>query len=293
MDLGKVITAMVTPIHPEKNKVCKKRIHHLVNHLIDNGSDGLVIAGTTGESPTLSHDEKMKLFRQVVETNAGRAKLIAGTGSNNTAETIAFTKEVAELGGIDAVLVVAPYYNKPNQDGLYAHFVSVAEASDLPVVIYNIPGRSVVNIEPETIIRLAKLPNIIGVKESSGNLDNISKIIAETSDDFLVYSGDDSLTLPILAVGGDGVISVASHVVGNEMQEMMQAFESGDVKKAASIHRSLLPLMNGLFSVPNPAPTKYLLNQQGISVGPVRLPLVDLNAEQGTKLQAILEGLSK
>ncbi|EEJ0014498.1 4-hydroxy-tetrahydrodipicolinate synthase [Listeria innocua] len=293
MDLGKVITAMVTPIHPEKNKVCKKRIHHLVNHLIDNGSNGLVIAGTTGESPTLSHDEKMKLFRQVVETNAGRAKLIAGTGSNNTAETIAFTKEVAELGGIDAVLVVAPYYNKPNQDGLYAHFVAVAEASDLPVVIYNIPGRSVVNIEPETIIRLAKLPNIIGVKESSGNLDNISKIIAETSDDFLVYSGDDSLTLPILAVGGNGVISVASHVVGNEMQEMMQAFESGDVKKAASIHRSLLPLMNGLFSVPNPAPTKYLLNQQGISVGPVRLPLVDLNAEQGTKLQAILEGLSK
>ncbi|EKD8194617.1 4-hydroxy-tetrahydrodipicolinate synthase [Listeria innocua] len=293
MDLGKVITAMVTPIHPEKNKVCKKRIHHLVNHLIDNGSDGLVIAGTTGESPTLSHDEKMKLFRQVVETNAGRAKLIAGTGSNNTAETIAFTKEVAELGGIDAVLVVAPYYNKPNQDGLYAHFFAVAEASDLPVVIYNIPGRSVVNIEPETIIRLAKLPNIIGVKESSGNLDNISKIIAETSDDFLVYSGDDSLTLPILAVGGNGVISVASHVVGNEMQEMMQAYESGDVKKAASIHRSLLPLMNGLFSVPNPAPTKYLLNQQGISVGPVRLPLVDLNAEQGTKLQAILEGLSK
>ncbi|MBC1320113.1 4-hydroxy-tetrahydrodipicolinate synthase [Listeria welshimeri] len=292
MDLGKVITAMVTPIHPEKDKVCKKRIHHLVNHLIANGSDGLVVAGTTGESPTLSHDEKIKLFRQVIETNAGRAKLIAGTGSNNTAETIAFTKEVAELGGIDAVLVVAPYYNKPNQDGLYAHFVAVAEASDIPVVIYNIPGRSVVNIEPETIIRLAKLPNIVGVKESSGNLDNISKIIAETPEDFLVYSGDDSLTLPILAVGGDGVISVASHVVGKEMQEMIQAFARGEVQKAASIHRSLLPIMNGLFAVPNPAPTKYLLNQQGISVGPVRLPLVDLNAEQGTKLQAILEGLS-
>ncbi|MBF2612510.1 4-hydroxy-tetrahydrodipicolinate synthase [Listeria welshimeri] len=293
MDLGKVITAMVTPIHPEKDKVCKKRIHHLVNHLIANGSDGLVVAGTTGESPTLSHDEKIKLFRQVIETNAGRAKLIAGTGSNNTAETIAFTKEVAELGGIDAALVVAPYYNKPNQDGLYAHFVAVAEASDLPVVIYNIPGRSVVNIEPETIIRLAKLPNIVGVKESSGNLDNISKIIAETPEDFLVYSGDDSLTLPILAVGGDGVISVASHVVGKEMQEMIQAFARGEVQKAASIHRSLLPIMNGLFAVPNPAPTKYLLNQQGISVGPVRLPLVDLNAEEGTKLQAILEGLSK
>ncbi|MBC1786683.1 4-hydroxy-tetrahydrodipicolinate synthase [Listeria seeligeri] len=293
MDLGKVITAMVTPIHPDKNKVCKKRIHHLVNHLIENGSDGLVIAGTTGESPTLSHDEKIKLFRQVIETNDGRAKLIAGTGSNNTAETIEFTKEVAELGGIDAVLIVAPYYNKPNQDGLYAHFAAVAEASSLPVVIYNIPGRSVVNIEPETIIRLAKLPNIIGVKESSGNLENISKIIADTSDDFLVYSGDDSLTLPILSVGGDGVISVASHIIGNEMQEMIQAFEKGEVAKAASIHRKLLPLMNGLFAAPNPAPTKYLLNQQGISVGPVRLPLVDLNAEQGTKLQAILEGLSK
>ncbi|MBF2543328.1 4-hydroxy-tetrahydrodipicolinate synthase [Listeria seeligeri] len=293
MDLGKVITAMVTPIHPDKNKVCKKRIHHLVNHLIENGSDGLVIAGTTGESPTLSHDEKIKLFRQVIETNDGRAKLIAGTGSNNTAETIEFTKEVAEIGGIDAVLIVAPYYNKPNQDGLYAHFAAVAEASSLPVVIYNIPGRSVVNIEPETIIRLAKLPNIIGVKESSGDLENISKIIADTSDDFLVYSGDDSLTLPILSVGGDGVISVASHIVGNEMQEMIQAFEKGEVTKAASIHRKLLPLMNGLFAVPNPAPTKYLLNQQGLSVGPVRLPLVDLNAEQGTKLQAILEGLSK
>lgn len=293
MDLGKVITAMVTPIHPDKNKVCKKRIHHLVNHLIENGSDGLVIAGTTGESPTLSHDEKIKLFRQVIETNEGRAKLIAGTGSNNTAETIEFTKEVAELGGINAVLIVAPYYNKPNQDGLYAHFAAVAEASSLPVVIYNIPGRSVVNIEPETIIRLAKLPNIIGVKESSGDLENISKIIADTSDDFLVYSGDDSLTLPILSVGGDGVISVASHIVGNEMQEMIQAFEKGEVTKAASIHRKLLPLMNGLFAVPNPAPTKYLLNQQGLSVGPVRLPLVDLNAEQGTKLQAILEGLSK
>ncbi|MBK2002919.1 4-hydroxy-tetrahydrodipicolinate synthase [Listeria ivanovii subsp. londoniensis] len=293
MDLGKVITAMVTPIHPEKNKVCKKRIHHLVNHLIANGSDGLVIAGTTGESPTLSHDEKIKLFRQVIETNDGRAKLIAGTGSNNTAETIELTNEVAELGGIDAVLIVAPYYNKPNQDGIYAHFAAVAEASDLPVVIYNIPGRSVVNIEPETIIRLAQLPNIIGVKESSGNLDNISEIIADTPDDFFIYSGDDSLTLPILSVGGHGVISVASHIVGNEMQEMIQAFENGQVQKAASIHRSLLPLMKGLFAVPNPAPTKYLLNQQGINVGPVRLPLVDLNAEQGTKLQAILEGLSK
>lgn len=288
MDFGKVVTAMVTPFHAEKDKVCKKRIHHLVEHLIKTGSDGLVVGGTTGESPTLTHDEKIKLFKQVVETNAGRVKIIAGTGSNNTAETIAFTQEVAEIGGIDAVLVVAPYYNKPNQEGLYAHFKAVAEASPLPVMIYNIPGRSVVNIEPETIIALSKLPNIVSVKESSGNLDNISKIIAETSEDFTLYSGDDSLTLPIYAVGGNGVVSVASHVAGNELQEMLKAFDNGDVKRAAALHRQLLPLMKELFSVPNPAPTKYLLNKQGISVGPVRLPLTEVDEQTGKQLEKLL-----
>lgn len=288
MDFGKVVTAMVTPFNSEKDKVCKRRINALVEHLIENGSDALVIGGTTGESPTLTHDEKIKLFKQVVETNAGRIKIIAGTGTNNTQETIAFTKEVAEIGGIDAVLVVAPYYNKPNQTGLYAHFEAVAAASTLPVVIYNIPGRSVVNIEPETVIKLSKLTNIVAVKESSGNLDNISKIIAETSDDFSVYSGDDSLTLPIYAVGGNGVVSVASHLVGKEMQTMLTAFDNGDVKKAAAIHRKLLPLMKGLFSFPNPSPTKYLLNKQGISVGHVRLPLTEVDKESGEKLEQLL-----
>ncbi|WP_099221224.1 4-hydroxy-tetrahydrodipicolinate synthase [Listeria costaricensis] len=287
MDFGHVITAMVTPFHPEKNCVCKKSVYKLVNHLIENGSDALVVAGTTGESPTLSHDEKMKLFRLVVEANQGRAKIIAGTGSNNTADTISFTKEVGEMAGIDAVLIVTPYYNKPSQAGIQAHFEAVAKESALPVIIYNIPGRTGVNIAPETIIALAENENIIGVKESSGNLENITKIIRETPDDFLVYSGDDSLTLPILAVGGQGVISVTSHVAGNEMQEMIQAFSNGDVKKAARIHQELLPLMQELFAVPNPAPTKYLLNQQGIDVGPVRLPLVDLNEEQGQKLEAV------
>lgn len=293
MNFGKVITAMVTPIHPEKNVVCRKRIHALVNYLIENGSDALVISGTTGESPTLSHDEKIKLFTEVAKANDGRVKLIAGTGSNNTFETIRFTKEVAELGSYDAALIVAPYYNKPNQDGLYAHFKTVAENSPLPVMIYNIPGRSVVNIEPETIIELAKLDNIVSVKESSGNLDNISKIIEETADNFSVYSGDDSLTLPILAVGGQGVVSVLSHVAGPEMQEMIHLFENGEVRKAAAIHRKLLPLMTGIFAVPNPAPTKFLLRELGVDVGPVRLPLVDLNAAQAEKLQSIYKQAKK
>ncbi len=288
-----MITAMVTPIHPEKNVVCRKRIHALVNYLIENGSDALVISGTTGESPTLSHDEKIKLFTEVAKANDGRVKLIAGTGSNNTFETIRFTKEVAELGSYDAALIVAPYYNKPNQDGLYAHFKTVAENSPLPVMIYNIPGRSVVNIEPETIIELAKLDNIVSVKESSGNLDNISKIIEETADNFSVYSGDDSLTLPILAVGGQGVVSVLSHVAGPEMQEMIHLFENGEVRKAAAIHRKLLPLMTGIFAVPNPAPTKFLLRELGVDVGPVRLPLVDLNAAQAEKLQSIYKQAKK
>ncbi|WP_088815267.1 MULTISPECIES: 4-hydroxy-tetrahydrodipicolinate synthase [Listeria] len=293
MNFGKVITAMVTPIHPEKNVVCRKRIHALVNYLIENGTDALVVSGTTGESPTLSHDEKIKLFTEVAKANDGRAKLIAGTGSNNTDETIRFTKEVADLGGYDAALIVAPYYNKPNQDGLYAHFKAVAENSPLPVMIYNIPGRSVVNIEPETIIELAKLDNIVSVKESSGNLDNISKIIEETAADFSVYSGDDSLTLPILAVGGHGVVSVLSHVAGPEMQEMIHSFENGEVRKAAAIHRKLLPLMTGIFAVPNPAPTKFLLRKLGVDVGPVRLPLVDLNAVQAEKLQSIYKQAKK
>lgn len=293
MDFGKVITAMVTPIHPEKDVVCRKRIHRLVNHLIETGSDGLVVSGTTGESPTLSHDEKIKLMTEVVKANEGRAKLIAGTGSNNTAETIRFTKKVADLGGYDAALVVTPYYNKPNQRGIYEHFKAVAENSPLPIMIYNIPGRSVVNIEPETIIALSKLENIVSVKESSGNLENISQIIEETADDFTVYSGDDSLTLPILSVGGRGVVSVLSHVSGNETKEMIEAYGNGEVKKAAEIHRRLLPLMRGLFSSPNPAPTKFLLNDMGVDVGHVRLPLVDLDEEQGKKLKAIYEESQK
>ncbi|WP_163653141.1 4-hydroxy-tetrahydrodipicolinate synthase [Listeria sp. PSOL-1] len=291
MDFGKVITAMVTPFHPEKNKVCKKRIDKLVHFLIENGSDALVVGGTTGESPTLSHDEKIKLFKQTVSSASGRVKIIAGAGSNNTAETIAFTKEIAEIGGIDAVLIVTPYYNKPNQSGIYAHFKAVAEESPLPVIIYNIPGRTGVNIEPETMIELAKLENIVSVKESSGNLDNITKIITETDDDFTVYSGDDSLTLPILSVGGHGVISVASHVAGKQMAEMVQAYQDGNIQKAAQIHQQLLPLVQALFSAPNPTPVKYLLNKIGIEVGEARLPLIGLTAEQSEKLQAVYDKL--
>ena len=222
---GRVSTAMITPFDA-KGHIDFPKTTQLINHLLENGTDSLVVAGTTGESPTLSKQEKIALFKHVVKVVEKRVPIIAGTGSYNTYESIELTKQ-AELAGVDAVMVVGPYYNKPNQEGLYQHIKAVAESTKLPVMIYNIPGRSVVNIEPETIIRLSEIQNIVAVKEASGNLNKITKIIASTPDDFYVYSGDDSLTLPLLSVGGTGVISVASHVIGKEMQEMVSTFLDG------------------------------------------------------------------
>ncbi len=279
---GRVSTAMITPFDA-KGHIDFPKTTQIVNHLIANGTDSLVVAGTTGESPTLSKQEKIALFKHVVKVVEKRVPIIAGTGSNNTYDSIEMTKE-AERAGVDAVMVVGPYYNKPNQEGLYQHVKAVAENTTLPVMIYNIPGRSVVNIEPETIIRLSAVENIVAVKEASGNLNNITKIIAGTPDDFYVYSGDDSLTLPLLSVGGTGVISVASHVIGPEMQEMVGAFLEGDLKKAARMHQELLPIMTALFAAPNPVPVKTALQLKGIDVGSVRLPLVPLTEEERTKL---------
>lgn len=279
---GRVSTAMITPFDA-KGHIDFPKTTQIVNHLIANGTDSLVVAGTTGESPTLSKQEKIALFKHVVKVVEKRVPIIAGTGSNNTYDSIEMTKE-AERAGVDAVMVVGPYYNKPNQEGLYQHVKEVAENTTLPVMIYNIPGRSVVNIEPETIIRLSAVENIVAVKEASGNLNNITKIIAGTPDDFYVYSGDDSLTLPLLSVGGTGVISVASHVIGPEMQEMVGAFLEGDLKKAARMHQELLPIMTALFAAPNPVPVKTALQLKGIDVGSVRLPLVPLTEEERTKL---------
>ncbi|NRD78894.1 4-hydroxy-tetrahydrodipicolinate synthase [Bacillus sp. BRMEA1] len=283
---GRVSTAMVTPFD-SKGHIDFAKTTKLINYLIENGTDSLVVAGTTGESPTLSKEEKLALFDHVVKVVKNRIPVIAGTGSNNTYASIELTKKAEQLG-VDGILVVAPYYNKPNQEGLFLHFKAVAEATVLPVMVYNIPGRSVVNIHPETVIRLAEIPNIKAIKEASGDLNAMTQIIANTPDDFLLYSGDDSLTLPILAIGGEGVVSVASHVIGNEMQEMMKAFFEGDTKTAAKCHQKLLPLMQGLFAAPSPAPVKTALQFKGLDVGSVRLPLIGLTEQERATLSALM-----
>lgn len=286
MNFGKVLTAMVTPFD-RKGYVDFTKTEQLINYLINNGSDGLVVAGTTGESPTLSSEEKVALFKQSVKSANGRIPIIAGTGSNNTHATIELTKK-AEATGVDAVMIVSPYYSKPGQRGLYEHFKAVAEATKLPVMIYNIPGRSVVNMTADTIVELSKIENIVSVKEASGDLDQITEIISRTDDSFTVYSGDDGLTLPIVSIGGDGVISVASHVLGNEMQDMINAYHSGEVKEAAAIHRKILPIMNELFKAPSPSPVKTALQLSGIDVGSVRLPMLPLTAEERSSLASVL-----
>ena len=260
----------------------------LIDHLIANGTESVVVAGTTGESPTLSKEEKIELFKFVVREVNGRIPVIAGTGSNNTRESIALTIE-AENCGVDGVMLVAPYYNKPSQEGIYQHFKVIAEATSLPIMVYNIPGRTSVNIDVDTIVRLSEIDNIICVKEASGDLDAMAEIIRRTDDDFVLYSGDDSLTLPVLSIGGVGIVSVSAHIVGNEMQEMIHAFKSGNVEEAGAIHVGLLPTFKALFSAPSPTPLKAVLNMKGIQVGEVRLPLVPLNDEQIRELKKQLQ----
>jgi 4-hydroxy-tetrahydrodipicolinate synthase len=289
MNFGKILTAMVTPFH-ENGEINYEETTKLVNYLLDHGTEGIVVAGTTGESPTLTTQEKTDLFSHVVKIVDSRVPVIAGTGGNNTKSSIELTKE-AEKCGVDAVMLVAPYYNKPSQRGLYEHFKTIASETTLPVMLYNIPGRSVVKMSAETIIELSKIENIVSVKEASGDLDQVAIIIDNTSDDFTVYSGDDGLTLPMLAIGGDGIISVASHVIGNEMQEMIQAFEQGDVKRSASIHRKLLPVMNGLFEAPSPTPVKAALKIKGIQTGGVRLPLVPLTEAEENRIRSLMASL--
>jgi 4-hydroxy-tetrahydrodipicolinate synthase len=287
MNFGSVLTAMVTPFD-QNGELDLGAAENLVNHLIANGTEGIVVGGTTGESPTLTHEEKLQLFNFVVKVVNKRVPVIAGTGSNNTRASAELTRE-AEVSGADGVMLVTPYYNKPSQEGMYQHFKMIAESTSLPVMLYNIPGRSVVNLEPETIIRLSEIDNIVSVKEASGDLDAASEIISNTSDDFSVYSGDDSNTLPIMAVGGTGVVSVASHVIGNELKEMTSAFQRGEVIHAGALHRQLLPMMKALFSAPNPTPVKEALNRLGVPVGGVRLPLISLNDEERNALYNVLE----
>jgi 4-hydroxy-tetrahydrodipicolinate synthase len=287
---GRVITAMVTPMD-RTLVVDYDRAAALAKRLVERGSDGLVISGTTGESPTLTDEEKVRLFRTVRDAVGGRAAVIAGTGTYDTAHSIHLTKE-AERAGCDGVLLVNPYYNKPSQEGLYQHFKAVAESTRLPVMLYNIQGRTSVNCEPATVARLAQVPNIVAIKEASGSLDQMSQIRKLTPPEFLLYSGDDSLTLPLLAVGGHGVVSVASHLAGREIREMIDAFVAGDVRRATAIHMRLWPLFKVLFITTNPVPVKAALALAGFDVGGLRLPLVEATSKEREQIAAVLKELA-
>ena len=285
-DFGRVITAMVTPFH-EDGSVNYEGAAELARHLVANGSDGLVVAGSTGEAATMTAEEKLKLFEVVLEAVGDRASVIAGTGSNDTMASVKFT-QAAEKVGVHGALVVGPYYNKPTQEGFYQHFKTIAEATSLPIMLYNVPGRTASNIAPETVARLAEIPNIIAIKEASGNVEQATEIIRVTPADFKVYSGDDALTLPLLAVGGEGIVSVAGHVVGNQIQAMIQAFLAGDIKKAQEINLSILPVFKAMFIVTNPIPVKTSVGLLGLPAGPLRLPLTAADDAVVAKLKAVL-----
>ncbi|MEK9199658.1 4-hydroxy-tetrahydrodipicolinate synthase [Ureibacillus sp. 179-F W5.1 NHS] len=286
MNFGKILTAMVTPFN-EREEIDWVATENLINYLLANGTDALVISGTTGESPTLSEDEKVELFKFTVKVVDGRVPIIAGTGSYNTKASIELTKQ-AENVGVDGIMLVAPYYNKPSQEGLYRHFKAIADETSLPIILYNVPGRSIVSLSVETIVRLSAIPNIVAIKEASGNLDAMAEIIEKTPSNFSLYSGDDGLTLPVLSIGGAGVISVASHIIGQEMQAMIKKFLIGNLSEAAKDHRKLLPIMKVLFATPNPTSVKAALNLNGIPVGGVRLPMVPLNKLELDSLKEVL-----
>jgi 4-hydroxy-tetrahydrodipicolinate synthase len=273
---GSLVTAMVTPFNKDL-KVNYPRAEELAHRLMNNGTDSLVVCGTTGESPTLTHEEKLGMFRAVKHAVGNRGKVIAGTGTYNTAESIALTKEAEEIG-VDGILLVTPYYNKPPQEGLYRHFKAIADSTSLPCLLYNIPGRTSREIEPRTICRLAEVKNIVGVKSSLDAFNKVAQVRAGTPDDFLIYSGDDWATLIILLFGGCGVVSVASHVAGSPIKQMMNLFFEGNVAEARKLNLKLLPLFDALFpsTSVNPCPVKAALRLVGFDCGSVRLPLVEV-----------------
>lgn len=290
MIFGRIITAMVTPFDEDLN-IDFDRLENLIEHLITTGTDTLLVTGTTGESPTLSDEEKLELFKASKEISGGRVKIMAGTGSNSTKHSIELSQKAEEIG-VDGLLLVSPYYNKPTQEGLYQHFKAIAKRVDIPVVPYNVPGRTGVTLEPETIARLAEIRNIIAVKEAGGDLDKTgrTRVLAP---ELTIYSGDDSLTLPMLAIGAKGVISVASHIVGSEIKEMIMSFEKGDIKRAEQIHLKLFDIFKALFVITNPIPVKAALNMAGIPVGGLRLPLVSADEKTTKTLEKVLKDLGK
>lgn len=287
-DAGEIITAMITPMD-ENRKIDYKALEKLVEHLIATGTESLLIAGTTGESPTLTHDEEVELFNFVKKSANGRAKLIMGAGSNCTETAVMATKN-AEQCGADAILSVVPYYNKPSQKGLIEHFSTVAKSTQLPILLYNIPGRTGITMKPETIAQLAKEnKNIFAVKQSLADMDVITETRRLCPDDFVIYSGDDSLTLPMVSVGAHGVISVASHIIGRQMHDMLNLYKSGNVSEATKMHLKLYPLFKKIFMAPNPVPVKECLKQMGIVENYVRRPLVELDEEEKTDLYSVLK----
>jgi 4-hydroxy-tetrahydrodipicolinate synthase len=283
--IGRLLTAMVTPLTPE-GAVDYAQAGRLALALLESGSDGVVVAGTTGEAPTLTAEEKLRLFSEVKQVVGGSGLVVAGTSSYNTAESVELSRE-AERTGADGLLLTCPYYNKPTQEGIFRHFEAIARATSLPCILYNIPGRTAVNITADTMIRLSRVPNIVGVKEASGNLEQIATIVENTREDFQVWSGNDGDTLPMLSVGGYGVVCVTSHLVGNQMRGMLEDYLAGRVEDAARTHRRLLPLVNVLMTAAsNPIPIKYALNLVGFQVGGLRLPLCEPDQAAGDKIAA-------
>ncbi len=285
--LGRILTAMVTPFQ-ENGEVDYEETKKLARALLDSGNDGLVLAATTGEAPTLSWDEEMRIFQEVKSAVGDEPTLVAYTGSNSTKEAVEAT-EKAEKIGVDACLSVVPYYNKPNQEGIYQHFKAISECTSLPIIMYNIPGRVVVEMSWETIARLSQFKNIVGVKEASGKMELVAQTISNAREGFYVWSGNDNDTFPIMAMGGYGVVGVTTHLTGKQYKKMADLILSDRIKEAAGIHRRLVPLVNAMFSIPSPAPIKYALNYLGFKVGKPRLPLVPPTEKEAEKIIAELK----
>lgn len=285
--LGRLLTAMVTPFD-DRGEIDYQQAKKLVLALLKSGSDGVVVAGTTGEGPALNRDEKLRLFAEVKAAVGRLGVVVANTGNYNTRESVELTRE-AEKVGVDAALLVVPYYNKPTQLGLYEHFKSIAAATALPCILYNVPGRTITNLAAETTIKLSQIDNIVGIKEASGNLEQATEIISGADSDFLVFSGNDNDTFPIIASGGYGVISVASHLVGLQIKEMIDKAAAGQMVEGAAIHRHLTPLVKALFILSNPIPIKHALNHAGFCVGQPRLPLTPPDEKSAALIENTLK----
>lgn len=282
-----LVTAIITPFNAEATAINYEALENLTNRLLATGTNGFVIGGTTGETPTLSEAEKLELYTRFAQIVAGRAMIIAGCGSNNTQATIDFTQKVAQIPGIDYALEVVPYYNKPNQRGMQAHFKAIAAASKLPVIMYNIPGRTGVTMTAQTIVDLSRVPNIAGIKQC-GSLSDLEYIVEHAADDFLVYTGEDAQALFAKVIGATGVVSVASHLYGDQMAAMYHSLETGHYQHAGALQRQLTPKMAALFMYPSPSPVKAVLNDRGYQVGGCRLPILALTAEEKAKLYQAL-----